>query len=109
MLNKWAPDMSEHIRRPPFNLRLSLCLFAGAFLPAAVTFRGNQVASRSPLAGILLSGSLLVRSLLVGPLELARGNKPNDHGPHDDDPVRVGKPLMLNEVAAQRIAQSRRG
>lgn len=45
MLNKWAPDMSEHIRRPPFNLRLNLCLFARAFLPVAVTIRGNQVAS----------------------------------------------------------------
>ena len=106
MLNKWAPDMSEHIRRPPFILRLNLCLFACGCDRQGLWPSG---AIRSPLAGILLSGSLLVRSLLVGPLELARGNKANDHGPHDDDPVRVGKPLMLNEVAAQRIAQSRRG
>ena len=67
---------SEHIRRPPVNLRLEEALSALA-LP------------------------------LVGPLELARGNKPNDHGPHDEYPVRVGEPLMLNEVAAQRVTQSR--
>ena len=59
-----AGYVSEHIRRPPFNLRLEEAQPAFALSVFALP--------------------------LVGPLELARGNKPNDHGPHNEDPVRVG-------------------
>lgn len=91
MLNKWAPDMVGNISGARlFNLRLHEAL------PVARSPQLNRPAKS--LAGPLE---------LVGPLELARGNKPNDHGPHDDYPVWVGKPLMLNEVAAQRVPQSR--
>lgn len=65
MLYEWAPDMYRNISGARlFNLRLEEALSVLALSVFAL--------------------------LLVGPLELARGNKPNDHGPHNEDPVRVG-------------------
>lgn len=46
---------------------------------------------------------------LIRPLELARGNQAENDGPNRQNPVRVRHPLVVNEVAAQSLAQSRRG